>query len=142
VLVRGENDDEIEDFVKMTKDLTLDCRFIELMPFGGNKWVKEKLVTYIEVINRLADKGIILGVYLSIYLSIYLSLYQSISLYQSYIYFSINLLELDKKNELDKHDTTKWYKSIYLSFIYLSMYPSIKKSITNITIDLSIHLSI
>ncbi len=35
VLMGGFNDDEIEDFVKLTIDRPLEVRFIELMPIGG-----------------------------------------------------------------------------------------------------------
>ena len=35
--MRGVNDDEICDFVSLTKDKSLDVRFIEYMPFGGNR---------------------------------------------------------------------------------------------------------
>jgi cyclic pyranopterin phosphate synthase len=34
VLVKGINDDEINDFIQLTKDNDLDIRFIELMPIG------------------------------------------------------------------------------------------------------------
>lgn len=35
VLMGGFNDDEIEDFVRLTKDQPIEVRFIELMPIGG-----------------------------------------------------------------------------------------------------------
>ena len=35
VLIRGYNDEEIIEFVKLTEDMNIDCRFIELMPFDG-----------------------------------------------------------------------------------------------------------
>lgn len=35
VLMGGFNDDEIEDFVKLTVDRPIEVRFIELMPIGG-----------------------------------------------------------------------------------------------------------
>jgi cyclic pyranopterin phosphate synthase len=34
VLIRGVNDDEIDDFIALTKDRPLEWRFIELMPIG------------------------------------------------------------------------------------------------------------
>ena len=34
VLLRGVNDDEMKDFVELTKDKPVDMRFIELMPMG------------------------------------------------------------------------------------------------------------
>jgi cyclic pyranopterin phosphate synthase len=33
--MRGLNDDEICDFIEMTKNKNLDIRFIEYMPFDG-----------------------------------------------------------------------------------------------------------
>lgn len=35
VLIKGVNDDEIDDFIALTKDRPLECRFIELMPIGA-----------------------------------------------------------------------------------------------------------
>ncbi|NXO93577.1 MOCS1 protein, partial [Certhia brachydactyla] len=35
VVMRGFNEDEVLDFVEFTKDLPLDVRFIEYMPFDG-----------------------------------------------------------------------------------------------------------
>ncbi|NWY25939.1 MOCS1 protein, partial [Pheucticus melanocephalus] len=35
VVMRGFNEDEVLDFVDLTKDLPLDVRFIEYMPFDG-----------------------------------------------------------------------------------------------------------
>ena len=49
VLMRGVNDDEIGDFVKLTKDKPINVRFIEYMPFDGNVWSSEKMVPWREV---------------------------------------------------------------------------------------------
>jgi cyclic pyranopterin phosphate synthase len=35
VLIRGFNDDEILKFIELVRELNIDCRFIELMPFDG-----------------------------------------------------------------------------------------------------------
>ena len=43
VLMRGVNDDELLDFVAMTKDEPINVRFIEYMPFDGNKWETQKV---------------------------------------------------------------------------------------------------
>ncbi|XP_069697828.1 molybdenum cofactor biosynthesis protein 1 [Periplaneta americana] len=53
VLMRGFNDDEICDFVQLTEDRNLDVRFIEYMPFAGNKWNDEKMVSYKEMVQTL-----------------------------------------------------------------------------------------
>uniref|UniRef100_A0A1A9VYK0 Molybdenum cofactor biosynthesis protein 1 n=1 Tax=Glossina austeni TaxID=7395 RepID=A0A1A9VYK0_GLOAU len=46
VLMRDFNDDEICDFVEFTKERNVDVRFIEYMPFSGNKWQTEKLMSF------------------------------------------------------------------------------------------------
>ncbi|KAI4458260.1 molybdopterin cofactor synthesis protein a [Holotrichia oblita] len=49
VVMKGFNDDEINDFVKLTHDRNVDVRFIEYMPFSGNKWEMSKMVPYREM---------------------------------------------------------------------------------------------
>jgi len=51
VLMKGVNDDEIIDFINFTKDLPISVRFIEFMPFDGNKWDLSKMVSYKEVMT-------------------------------------------------------------------------------------------
>ncbi len=51
VLIKGFNDCEIIDFIKLTQNTNLDVRFIEFMPFDGNNWNKEKLVTQHQILN-------------------------------------------------------------------------------------------
>jgi len=53
VLIKGFNDNEIVDFVALTKYLPISLRFIEFMPFDGNKWSLTKMVSYIEVMQYL-----------------------------------------------------------------------------------------
>ncbi|XP_069358084.1 molybdenum cofactor biosynthesis protein 1 isoform X6 [Maniola hyperantus] len=45
VLMKGFNDDEICDFVELTKDREVDVRFIEFMPFAGNEWRDSRMVS-------------------------------------------------------------------------------------------------
>lgn len=54
VLIKGFNEDEIEDFIHLTREQRLHVRFIEFMPFDGNEWKKEKLVSYEEILDRVA----------------------------------------------------------------------------------------
>ncbi|KAJ2005523.1 Molybdenum cofactor synthesis protein 1 [Coemansia thaxteri] len=54
VVMRGQNDDEVPAFVEMTHDDAIDVRFIEYMPFDGNRWGRQKLVGYQELLDRLA----------------------------------------------------------------------------------------
>lgn len=51
VLMKGFNDNEIIDFIYFTKDLPISVRFIEFMPFDGNKWDMKKMVSYKEVMQ-------------------------------------------------------------------------------------------
>lgn len=46
VLMKDFNDDEICDFVEYTREREVEVRFIEFMPFSGNKWDDSKLVPY------------------------------------------------------------------------------------------------
>ena len=46
VVMRGQNEDEIGDFVELTRHRALNVRFIEYMPFDGNVWSNEKLVPF------------------------------------------------------------------------------------------------
>ena len=48
VVVRGFNDDELPAFVKLTEQLPLQVRFIELMPFAANGWAEPQFVAWAE----------------------------------------------------------------------------------------------
>jgi molybdenum cofactor biosynthesis protein A len=56
VLIKGFNDDEIIDFIALTKNKSVEIRFIEFMPFSGNQWDKSKLVSYAEVMETVESK--------------------------------------------------------------------------------------
>jgi molybdenum cofactor biosynthesis protein A len=53
VVIKGFNDNEIIDFIELTKDRNIQIRFIEFMPFDGNQWNKEKLVSYAEILSQV-----------------------------------------------------------------------------------------
>ena len=53
VVMRGFNDDEICDFVALTRDKPINIRFIEFMPFDGNVWNVKKLVPYSEMMESV-----------------------------------------------------------------------------------------
>ncbi|KAG1449493.1 hypothetical protein G6F56_008625 [Rhizopus delemar] len=53
VVMRGVNDQEVLDFVQYTKEHAVNVRFIEYMPFDGNRWNKNKLVPYHELLGRI-----------------------------------------------------------------------------------------
>ena len=46
VVMKGFNDDELIDFVNLTKDRPIDVRFIEYMPFQGNEWNQNKMLSF------------------------------------------------------------------------------------------------
>jgi len=54
--LRGRNDDEIIDFVDFTKDRPIDVRFIEYMPFQGNEWKENKMVSFHEIKKIIRKK--------------------------------------------------------------------------------------
>ena len=56
VVMRGLNDDEILDFIELTREKNVDVRFIEYMPFDGNKWNTKKMVPYQEMIDIIQRK--------------------------------------------------------------------------------------
>jgi cyclic pyranopterin phosphate synthase len=51
VTMKGLNDNEILDFIAWTKDAPLHVRFIEFMPFSGNRWHSEKVITWQEILS-------------------------------------------------------------------------------------------
>lgn len=50
VVMRGVNDDEIPDFVELTRHHPINVRFIEYMPFDGNVWSDTKMVPYRDMV--------------------------------------------------------------------------------------------
>ncbi|CAI9279461.1 unnamed protein product [Lactuca saligna] len=61
VVMRGFNDDEICDFVELTKEKPINVRFIEFMPFDGNVWNVKKLVSYAEMLDIVVRVNVIQG---------------------------------------------------------------------------------
>ena len=56
VLMGGFNDDEIEDFVDLTREKPIEVRFIELMPIGGGiDFEKQQFVSCEEVLKRVPE---------------------------------------------------------------------------------------
>lgn len=51
VVMKGVNDDELIDFVRLTEETDIDVRFIEYMPFDGNKWSDRKLVPFEDMLR-------------------------------------------------------------------------------------------
>jgi cyclic pyranopterin phosphate synthase len=55
VVMRGLNHDEINDFILWTKDQPVHIRFIEFMPFTGNKWSSNKVFTWKEILATIEE---------------------------------------------------------------------------------------
>ncbi|KAM4625386.1 molybdenum cofactor biosynthesis protein 1 isoform 2-T2 [Polymixia lowei] len=56
VIMRGLNEDELLDFVALTEKKPLEVRFIEYMPFDGNKWNFKKMVSYQEMLDHIRQQ--------------------------------------------------------------------------------------
>jgi len=70
VLMKGINDDEVENFIDLTKDMPLHVRFIELMPIGeGLKFFEKSSMKIDEIIDNhkelihIKDKSNVASVY-------------------------------------------------------------------------------
>ncbi|KAH7104941.1 molybdenum cofactor biosynthesis prote [Auriculariales sp. MPI-PUGE-AT-0066] len=53
VVIRGLNDGELQGFVELTRERPITIRFIEFMPFSGNKWDKAKMVPSAELLQQI-----------------------------------------------------------------------------------------
>ena len=56
VAMAGINDGEILDFISLTKDVPLHVRFIEFMPFTGNQWEKDKVITAAQMLEGVCNE--------------------------------------------------------------------------------------
>ncbi|XP_062378721.1 molybdenum cofactor biosynthesis protein 1 isoform X2 [Sardina pilchardus] len=56
VVMRGLNEDELLDFVALTEKKPLEVRFIEYMPFDGNRWNFKKMVSYQEMLDHIKQE--------------------------------------------------------------------------------------
>jgi len=56
VVMKGLNDGEINDFIEWTRDEPVHVRFIEFMPFTGNRWTSNKVVTWQEMLHIIESK--------------------------------------------------------------------------------------
>jgi cyclic pyranopterin phosphate synthase len=55
VVMKGVNDMEVTDFVRWTRDVPVHVRFIEFMPFSGNRWRSDKVVTMGEILAAVRE---------------------------------------------------------------------------------------
>lgn len=51
VVMKGLNDNEIPDFIEWTRKQPVHVRFIEFMPFTGNRWTSNKVFTWKEMLT-------------------------------------------------------------------------------------------
>lgn len=51
VVMKGFNDDEINDFIAWTTHIPVQVRFIEFMPFSGNRWTSNKVFSLNEILE-------------------------------------------------------------------------------------------
>jgi cyclic pyranopterin phosphate synthase len=56
VVMKGMNDTEINDFIEWTKDTPVQVRFIEFMPFSGNRWTSNKVFTWQQILEVVESK--------------------------------------------------------------------------------------
>lgn len=55
VAMKGINEEEINEFVAWTKDTPVHVRFIEFMPFDGNRWQPEKVLPYQHILQTIEN---------------------------------------------------------------------------------------
>lgn len=56
VVMRGLNEGEINDFIEWTRDEAVHVRFIEFMPFSGNRWSSNKVFTLAEILEVIGQQ--------------------------------------------------------------------------------------
>lgn len=56
VVMKGVNDSEIIDFIRWTKDQPIHVRFIEFMPFSGNRWNSDRVMTWQQILEVATDR--------------------------------------------------------------------------------------
>lgn len=56
VVMKGLNDNEINDFVEWTRETNVHVRFIEFMPFDHNRWTSNKVFTWKEIMEVIEKK--------------------------------------------------------------------------------------
>jgi cyclic pyranopterin phosphate synthase len=56
VVMKGFNDDEINDFIAWTMHNLIEVRFIEFMPFSGNRWTSNKVVSLHDILSIINEQ--------------------------------------------------------------------------------------
>jgi molybdenum cofactor biosynthesis enzyme MoaA len=105
VLMAGVNDDELAAFVELTRHERLDVRFIEYMPFDGNKWDGTKLLPYRDAILRLEmEHGVLLE-------DARRAVAEADTLSRAAGNMDVHVGANHYNAAHDKSDTTKWYRA-------------------------------
>ncbi len=55
VVMKNFNENELADFVELTRNKPLEIRFIEYMPFDGNGWNDSRFLSYKDMIKRIEE---------------------------------------------------------------------------------------
>ena len=53
VIMKGFNEDEINDFIEWTTHIPVQIRFIEFMPFSGNRWTGNKVFSMQDMFSEI-----------------------------------------------------------------------------------------
>jgi len=56
VVMKGLNENELNDFVEWTKHEPVHVRFIEFMPFTGNRWTSNKVFTMQQMLQVIEER--------------------------------------------------------------------------------------
>jgi len=56
VVMKGFNDNEINDFIAWTMHNPVEIRFIEFMPFSGNRWTSNKVVSLHDILSTVNEQ--------------------------------------------------------------------------------------
>jgi cyclic pyranopterin phosphate synthase len=56
VVMKGLNENEINDFVRWTYATPIHIRFIEFMPFADNRWQSSKVFTYAQMLESISEE--------------------------------------------------------------------------------------
>lgn len=59
VVMQGVNEDEVLDFVKLTEQNNIEVRFIEFMPFEGNEWNRQEVVSMESLLEKIEHQWLI-----------------------------------------------------------------------------------
>jgi molybdenum cofactor biosynthesis enzyme MoaA len=100
VVMKGFNDMELRNFIVLSKDLPLDIRFIEWMPFNDNGWCANRFLSYQSMLQRITSDNYTVGAGQEDDLTTTTLLPQS-----QYI----PPIPLERMADSSPNDTTKWF---------------------------------